>query len=629
MTANWTSVARQLCAHLQQNEARFSLLQQIDSSILDPDAPIDKIIENVIHELRQLIQAPRVSVYFDCDDYLDLLASTNVAQARRLPNPKLEHHPRASGHTHLLEGNQSILNSLGVESALLARVYGAEAYPFGYLVVESDDPVEVGHLRKGDSQDFVSAVSKQLSLAVEFKEHFRLEHVRTGILNDILSSHLKPGIGFGVICRDLASFFPPFQALAIQSTQQQILLYTYPDEYLTVVATTGPEDINTRVHLDQSVSGRLIREEIALLNIDPRDERQLYRPYLGSQMKSELIVRADIAKNVVVIVNIESDKENAFRQPHVEAIQVAVRQLVPILAGLYARRSRTQLQQRAILYALDNHLESVTEAFSHDVNTPLATLRELASQIALTVSNLTVNDEHLKPLIQGIDERAERLRRLIQGIDDRRKQLVNDIVGFSHNACRSVTDLMDSALQLVRVEDRGIQVSREYDTSAEVYSSLFLKEIFANLIQNAIFWLDTRMLDDPLFKGRLSIRITREDREGSLPADSTVAGDRARLNQKVRVVVRDNGPGMPAEHSGKVFERHFTLREDGTGLGLFAAKEYVTSIGGEISVNSRQNDFFEVTIILNQYDPRLVDADSVLAVGDDSASTGWQLPLGY
>ena len=50
MTANWTSVARQLCHHLQQNEARFTLLQQIDSAILEPDVQIDQIIEQTIHE---------------------------------------------------------------------------------------------------------------------------------------------------------------------------------------------------------------------------------------------------------------------------------------------------------------------------------------------------------------------------------------------------------------------------------------------------------------------------------------------------------------------------------------------------------------------------------------------------
>ncbi len=619
MTAHWTSVARQLCHHLQQNDARFSLLQQIDGAILDPEVPIDQIIDNAIQELRQLIEVPRVSVYLDSDQHLDLLSSTNVAQPRRLSNPQLEHHGPASGHTDLIEGSQPVLTSLGVESALLARVYGADATPMGYLVVESDDPVEVGHLRGRDKHDFVSAVSKQLSLAVEFKEQFRSQEIRTRIINDILSNQFKPSAGFGVVCRGLSAFLPPFRALAIPTTQQQILLYTYPDEYLTVVATTGHEDINTRVHLDKSVCGRLIRKNIDLLNIDPREEPQLYRPYLGSGMKSELVVRADIAKNVVIIINIESSAEHAFRQAHVEAIQVALRQLTPVLSGLYARRSKTQLQQRAILYSLDHHLESVTEAFSHDVNGPLATSRALVEQITRDV--LDSNTE--------MKERAVRLQRLIRGIDDRRKQLVSDIVGFSHNDCRSVSELMESAIQLVRVEDRGIEVNRDYDHSSAVYCSLYLKEIFANLIQNATYWLDTRILESRSFKGRIVVRVTREDREDALPAESAGEGGRAGLNQKIRVVVRDNGPGMPAEHSGSVFERDFTLRKDGTGFGLFAAKEYVTSIGGEIWVKSQQNDFFEVTIILDQYDPRLHVGESVLSTDDEMSPPSSQVQPTY
>jgi two-component system sensor histidine kinase PilS (NtrC family) len=41
----------------------------------------------------------------------------------------------------------------------------------------------------------------------------------------------------------------------------------------------------------------------------------------------------------------------------------------------------------------------------------------------------------------------------------------------------------------------------------------------------------------------------------------------------MQLEIEDDGPGVSAEHQGKLFEPFFTTDAQGTGLGLFLARE--------------------------------------------------------
>ena len=56
----------------------------------------------------------------------------------------------------------------------------------------------------------------------------------------------------------------------------------------------------------------------------------------------------------------------------------------------------------------------------------------------------------------------------------------------------------------------------------------------------------------------------------------------------VEVQVRDEGPGIPADRLGKVFDPYFTTKSTGTGLGLATTHSVVTKHGGSISVESSE-----------------------------------------
>ena len=71
-----------------------------------------------------------------------------------------------------------------------------------------------------------------------------------------------------------------------------------------------------------------------------------------------------------------------------------------------------------------------------------------------------------------------------------------------------------------------------------------------------------------------------------------VLSARGVAGQKIEVVVADDGPGIPPESLGRVFERFYRVdrarsRESGgTGLGLAIVKHIVQAHGGEVWVKS-------------------------------------------
>src|SRR5262249_50028952 len=71
------------------------------------------------------------------------------------------------------------------------------------------------------------------------------------------------------------------------------------------------------------------------------------------------------------------------------------------------------------------------------------------------------------------------------------------------------------------------------------------------------------------------------------PAPPTIVLSTAAAGARVRVVVRDNGPGIPAQDLARVFEPFFTTKRtgEGTGLGLAICPGIVEGRGARIHVD--------------------------------------------
>jgi two-component system sensor histidine kinase PilS (NtrC family) len=71
------------------------------------------------------------------------------------------------------------------------------------------------------------------------------------------------------------------------------------------------------------------------------------------------------------------------------------------------------------------------------------------------------------------------------------------------------------------------------------------------------------------------------------------------------ITVADNGPGINKEQLSKIFEPFYTTRKEGSGLGLYIAKQLCEANQAELTVDSEPGSgaFFHVRLALAHAPP--------------------------
>ncbi len=73
-----------------------------------------------------------------------------------------------------------------------------------------------------------------------------------------------------------------------------------------------------------------------------------------------------------------------------------------------------------------------------------------------------------------------------------------------------------------------------------------------------------------------------------------------RINDKVEIIVKDNGKGIPQNIIDKIFQPFFTTKPtgQGTGLGLSLSYDIIKAHGGEIKVEAKEGEGSEFITLL-------------------------------
>jgi PAS domain S-box-containing protein len=199
-------------------------------------------------------------------------------------------------------------------------------------------------------------------------------------------------------------------------------------------------------------------------------------------------------------------------------------------------------------------------------------------------NSLQLSQANLDMLCLEIEDRPEALdcASRIQTAQDRLQRLFEQLREFAAPICldrepynlRSLVGQVFNELSAVHTDKQICLREQANGTDLHCAVDAFrMHQVFRNILENSI-----AASPNPV---QISIAWTSSELNGA-PA--------------LQVVLRDNGPGLSAEHKEKVFEPFFTTKKRGTGLGLVIARRIVEAHDGQIAAGGNGSGGAEFVI---------------------------------
>jgi signal transduction histidine kinase len=243
-------------------------------------------------------------------------------------------------------------------------------------------------------------------------------------------------------------------------------------------------------------------------------------------------------------------------------------------------------QLKAMNKSLDQRLGQLAEA-----NLALFESNRLKSEFLASVSH------ELRTPLNSILGFAELLRDLLQSGDAKAQRYVGNIM----RSGKHLLDLINDLLDLAKIEAGRMEIRAEPISLPDLFE--VLAALLRPLYEAKGIWLQTMVspsvpiiVTDPAKLQQIlynflsnAIRFSPENQPIELQA-------RLDPGERVRISVRDRGPGVPTDKQEVIFEKFrqldqsMTREHGGTGLGLAIARELATLLRGSVGVESKPGD---------------------------------------
>lgn len=226
--------------------------------------------------------------------------------------------------------------------------------------------------------------------------------------------------------------------------------------------------------------------------------------------------------------------------------------------GDLSRSLKTLSEQLARVEAMRRQLIGDV---SHEIGTPVAAIQGYAE--TLLSSDGTADAATTREFLEVIHRNAGRISRLVE--DLRFLSAIEHEAVIGHKRAREAVPLLETARLVVgtvrpRIDEKKAKVEIEIGEELDVLGDPdHIERVLLNLVENAV----------------------KYGKDGGV-----VSVRAARKGQRIHVEVIDDGPGIPAEHVARVFDRFYRVDhgrsrdKGGTGLGLAIVKQLAEAMGG-------------------------------------------------
>jgi PAS domain S-box-containing protein len=240
-----------------------------------------------------------------------------------------------------------------------------------------------------------------------------------------------------------------------------------------------------------------------------------------------------------------------------------------------ASRARRELLRMDRL----SRMGELTASLAHELNQPLAAILSNAQAGLRFIQSGKINLDELQEILQDViqdDQRAGNVIRSLRSMMKREEVQRNLII---------LNNVLNDVIQIFRTESifRNVHVETEFDGSLPpvLGDKVQLQQVVLNLILNAA----DAMSDNPPEYRQIILRTGVKD-------------------DRIRVTVRDFGPGIDQEGLERIFEPFFTTKGTGLGMGLSVCRTIVEAHEGRIWAENNSDRgatfVFELPVISNK-----------------------------
>lgn len=228
-----------------------------------------------------------------------------------------------------------------------------------------------------------------------------------------------------------------------------------------------------------------------------------------------------------------------------------------VLALERARLTRAETRTR-VLEESDRFKTSLLSSVSHDLRTPLATIK--ASVTSIRSEEVPWDTDARADLLAAIDEETDHLNQLVGNL----LNMARIEAGVLKPQCtlNSITEIIASALNRTRQQavKHKILVNIPDELPLVPVDYVLIEQVLINLIGNSVKYS---------------------------PENTTVQVVAQQVDDNsLRVTISNQGPPVPEEHLEHIFDKFFRIasadRVTGEGLGLSICKGIVEAHGGRI-----------------------------------------------
>ncbi|MBK6635711.1 MAG: two-component sensor histidine kinase [Chitinophagaceae bacterium] len=233
-------------------------------------------------------------------------------------------------------------------------------------------------------------------------------------------------------------------------------------------------------------------------------------------------------------------------------------------------------------------LGELTAGIAHEIQNPLNFVNNFSEVNTELISEMKEelnkgNIEEAKTIANDIDENEQKI--IFHG--KRADAIVKGMLQHSRssNGVKEPTNinaLADEYLRLayhgLRAKDKSFNAGMKTDFDESIGNINIIPQdigrVILNLITNAFYVVDEKK------------------KSGIANYEPTVSVSTKKIGDKVEVNVKDNGNGIPQKVLDKIFQPFFTTKPtgQGTGLGLSLSYDIVKAHGGELKVETNENE---------------------------------------